>query len=403
MASRFDPSTPMDAVRRTLPATQIMEGVDAMIFADEIDRLLAHMYSSPRFLSDFKLLPATVNVHLSRSLELRGLPLLFELQDERVHVLNEQMQLTAEEVQAFATSMFEAYPLVQRVVFPVLHSPGPVPLPNSQVKVTQDMVLTLPDNIEQYEQALGRATRSALKRSMNKLEREHQAMRLEVLQPGMDDARALALLDRILSLNHERMALRGHTSRVDEAEARAVRQAYLRCGMLVLLHNDHDLVAGTINLHFGGNSFLYLLAHDTRFNRYSPGMLCCYLSVLECIRQKQGEYHFLWGQYEYKYRLLANPREMVRLTVYRNARDCRDATFFGLASAWANLRYEWRNRLLLCAMGRADEGRLNRLLQSATSALKKARRRIVDMNWLRKDADRSALPQEKIHLDHAPP
>lgn len=364
----------MDAVRRTLPATQILEGIDALLFADETDRQLAHMYASPHFLSDFKLLPPSVNVFLARSLELRGLPLLYQQSGDGIQVLNEQMALSGPELQAFARSMFDAYPEARRVVFPVVMPPGEAAqLPSSQFNITQDMVLPLPATREQYEQALSKSTRSALKRYQNKLEREHAPVQLEILRPGQDDARALCMLERVLELNRQRMRKRGQVSKVDEAEARAVRLSFLRCGMLVLLRAGDEIVAGTINYRFGDNCFLYLLAHDTRYDRYSPGMLCCYLTILECIRDQQREYHFLWGQYEYKFRLLAQQRDLVRLTLYRSHAYRQWATRFGLRPRLANLRYALRNRMVMCALGRGGEAPLDRVLGALVTLLKKVR------------------------------
>jgi hypothetical protein len=48
------------------------------------------------------------------------------------------------------------------------------------------------------------------------------------------------------------------------------------------------------------------------------GTLCSYLTICECIARVGSEYHFLWGQYEYKYRLLGVQRDLDCLVVYRS-------------------------------------------------------------------------------------
>jgi hypothetical protein len=68
----------------------------------------------------------------------------------------------------------------------------------------------------------------------------------------------------------------------------------------------------------GDNYFLNVLAHDPAFDEYWLGILCCYMTICECIARGGEEFHFLWGRYDYKFTLLAVTRDLERLVIYRS-------------------------------------------------------------------------------------
>ena len=48
--------------------------------------------------------------------------------------------------------------------------------------------------------------------------------------------------------------------------------------------------------------------------------MSCFLSIRDAINRGGKEYHFLWGRYEYKYRLMGVQRDLDRLVIYRSQR-----------------------------------------------------------------------------------
>lgn len=81
---------------------------------------------------------------------------------------------------------------------------------------------------------------------------------------------------------------------------------------------DGQVCAGTINYRVADNYFLQVVAHAPAYDDYGLGTLCCYLTICECIARRGDEYHFLWGRYEYKYRLLGVERDLSHLLIYRS-------------------------------------------------------------------------------------
>jgi len=83
-----------------------------------------------------------------------------------------------------------------------------------------------------------------------------------------------------------------------------------------------------------------VIAHDSRFNAYGLGLLCCYLAICECIARGGKEFHFMWGREEYKYRLLGKHRDFDSLAIYRS----RLAMLFDGRRVAATLLRQYRGR-----------------------------------------------------------
>src|SRR5207245_3753907 len=89
-------------------------------------------------------------------------------------------------------------------------------------------------------------------------------------------------------------------------------------GLVGVATVDGRVCAGVICSRSAANYFMHVIAHDPTYDEYRLGKLCCYLTICECINRGGKEFHFLWGRYEYKYRLLGVQRDLDHLTVYRS-------------------------------------------------------------------------------------
>jgi hypothetical protein len=107
-------------------------------------------------------------------------------------------------------------------------------------------------------------------------------------------------------------------SSIDDAEIERIVRLARQCGMIGIMSLDGRICAGVINFRAGENYFLETLAHDPLYNEYRLGTLCCYLTICECIARGGNEYHFLWGHYDYKSRLLGVARDLDHVTIYRS-------------------------------------------------------------------------------------
>ncbi|GAB3555078.1 hypothetical protein GCM10027343_43710 [Noviherbaspirillum agri] len=278
--------------------------------------------------------------------------LLYRVAAGRVTVLNEQMRLNEEEIERFAGHVFSSYPSVHAISFPVVQAETRrLPFPHQQFHSTQDIVLDLPGSVEEYIGRLGKSTRSYVKRYLNKLKREHPSFTFTVFTN--EEIRA-EHVRAIIGFNKARMSGRNKESYIDEQEERRILELLKLRGFVGVVTIDGKVCAGTINTCFGKNYFLQVIAHDPAYDDYGLGTLCCYLTICECIARKGGAYHFLWGQYEYKYRLLGVQRDLDHIVVYRSRRHMLAKLPMVAGMAYNGYKYTARSWLLNKARRKDD-------------------------------------------------
>ena len=241
---------------------------------------------------------------------------LFQRQRNTVRVINEGIRIDQDDVLRFAGYIFGRYPGVKAISF---HAVRPImadlPLPCQRFNCLEDMVLSLPSSPDNYMASLGRSTRSYIHRYLNKLKRDFPAFEYRALGPGEIEEWQIR---HIIDLNRLRMASKGKESINDEDITRRIVQLSRECGLVGVIMVDGRICAGSINYRAGANFFLETLAHDPAYDDYRLGTLCCYLTICECIRRGGGEYHFLWGQDDYKSRLLGEQRDLDDVVIYRS-------------------------------------------------------------------------------------
>lgn len=283
---------------------------------EPLDRLYRHLHASSAYHAVYGSIASdTRTCVLQRGDELIAV-ILFRFDGERVRVINEQCAFPQEAIDAFADHLFTNFPAVSLISFPVVRQIPPVlKHPFLDAKCTQDIVLTLPGSVDQYLASLGKSTRTYIKRYMNKLKRCFPTVAWTTCE-GEDVSEAH--VRAIIALNHARMAERHKDSYIDEAETQRILRLVRQCGLVTVMTIDGQVCAGTINYRVADNYFLQVVAHAPAYDDYGLGTLCCYLTICECIARRGDEYHFLWGRYEYKYRLLGVQRDLSHLLIYRS-------------------------------------------------------------------------------------
>lgn len=241
---------------------------------------------------------------------------LFRRHRNTVRVINEGIHVDQDDVMRFAAYVFARYPKVNVISF---HAVRPrmvdLPMPYQRFNCLEDMVLALPGSAESYHAGLGRSTRSYIHRYMNKLKRDFPAFEYRAL---VADEVSEEAVRHIIELNHLRMASKGKASINDKDTTGRIAALARERGMVGVILIGGRICAGSINYQVGDNYFLETLAHDPAYDDYRLGTLCCYLTICECIARHGGEYHFLWGQDEYKSRLLGVQRDLDDLVIYRS-------------------------------------------------------------------------------------
>lgn len=292
---------------------------------------------------------------------------LYERNGRVVRVLNEGIEIGEGAVRRFAHHLFSADPKLCAIRFHAVQARlQHLGLPHRVHNCLEDMVLTLPASPADYLARLGKSTRSYINRYLNKLRRDHPSVRFELVEAHEIDE---SFIRQIIALNRARMAVKGKVSINDDTLAEQIAHLAMDCGLIGALTIDGRLIAGTINYHVRDNYFLEVIAHDPQYDAYRVGTLCCYLTICECIARGGSEYHFLWGEDEYKSRLLGRRRDLDDVIVYRSPRHMLRVPELMLRDTFAAWERDMRLRV---RAWRGQNGMPARLLKMA-SVLRRSR------------------------------
>jgi len=341
---------------------------------EPLDRLYRHLHASQTYHAVYgNLSSETRTCVLKRGDELIAV-ILFRIEGERVRVINEQCTFPQEAIDAFSDYLFTHFPSVSLVSFPVIQQiPAALNHPFLHAKCTQDIVLTLPGTVEQYLASLGKSTRTYVKRYLNKLKRCFPSVSWTTCEgQDVNEAHVRAIIE----LNHARMAEKYKDSYIDEAETDRILRLVRQCGLVTVMTIDGRVCAGTINYRVADNYFLHVVAHAPDYDEYGLGTLCCYLTICECIARKGCEYHFLWGRYEYKYRLLGVQRDLSHLLIYRSRLQMLLKGKTTLRHLYGARMYELRNWMEHSARRMDDSTMLGQAAFHCLNSMKKVKRSV---------------------------
>jgi hypothetical protein len=281
----------------------------------EMERLYENLFSSVAMVRAYGG-TAGVSTYVARR---RGKPVaIFLLRRERARilVLNEQIHVGADEVERLAHYLFARFKSVGAICFSAIDVPvHRFAFPFQRAHFTNDIVLALPDSAPQYLASLGKSTRQNIKYYLNRIQRDFPTFRHSVFESGAEGEHIFA---DIVRLNRARMSEKDKVCGVDDEEAQRLLALAQRHGLVSVVTINGQVCAGAICYRIGANFFLRVIAHDSQFNAYGLGLLCCYLAICECIARGGREFHFMWGREEYKYRLLGQQRDFDSLALYRS-------------------------------------------------------------------------------------
>ena len=312
--------SPLPAQLQSHPDHTVIEYYEGEIPAfveAELSRLYGNIYAA---LPQLQISGALeyLHIYVVRKNHIAVTVLLLRKEARRVRVLNEGIKINDCLVAQFSDYIFRRFSPVGSISFNAVEAQiSHLPFPHHQFDFLEDIVLTMPGTTDAYFSLLGKSTQRFLTRYLHKLKRDYPGFQFEV-QAGA--AIQEQHVRKIMQLNQDRMA--GKHKQADTCDRRIehILRLSRRNGFIGLIRIKGEIFAGTINFRERDNFFLNTVAHDSGFDDYRLGTLCCYLTICECIRQGGNEYHFLWGEYDYKYRLKGQRRRLDHLVVYRSRR-----------------------------------------------------------------------------------
>lgn len=264
---------------------------------------------------------------------------LFQCEKRRVKVVNGVIQISTEDLRRFADYIFDHYKSVNTIGFQSIRADHTrLTFPCQHFNASEDIVLTLPDTAQAYLDSLGKSTRKYIKYHLNRPKRHFPTYCYRVCVGEQIDEQ---LVQDIIDLNTARMGDKNKRSTIDEEQRNWIVKIAKMYGFIGVATINGRVCAGVICSRVGANYFMHVIAHDPQYNEYRLGMLCCYTTICEAIACGGKEFHFLWGQGEYKYRLLGVQRDLDNLTIYRS----RAHYFFNLGLVLQNVFASYLRRL----------------------------------------------------------
>lgn len=283
--------------------------------ASEMDVLYENIYSSvSKFQIDASVLNATTYVD---RLDGRITAILvFRRIDRTIEVINECIKLGDTEIQKFADAVFARYPQVARITFHAVQaSIAALRYPYQCHTCLEDIVLQLPASSDLYFDSLGKSTRQYISRYSKVAKRDLPSFQFKICPP---EELTDALLLQIIEFSNARLAAKDRISLHNQENTRRLMRLIYRHGFVGMILIDGRVCAAAMCSRLGANYFLHVLSHDPKYDSYRLGTLCCYLTIDACIAQGGRLFHFLWGRFDYKFRLLGVQQDLQRVAVYRS-------------------------------------------------------------------------------------
>ena len=232
-----------------------------------------------------------------------------------MHVLNEIIKLDEKEIIQFANYIFGTFKSAKQIAFQAVAAHiTKLPLPIQRSYYTDD-ISNLPKTEDEYVASLGKSTRKNIKHHLSRSKHSFPSFQHQVYcaeDANDEDIRS------IIGLNILRMAGKNRRSSLDDQETERIIKLVKLCGLISLIKIDGRICAGAICFRIADQYFTMVNAHDPEYDDFRLGTLCCYLTILECIRRTGKQFHFLWGRYEYKFALLGVRHELEQISIYRS-------------------------------------------------------------------------------------
>lgn len=281
-----------------------------------MERLYENIFSSLAFLKAFNRQPVPIHTYVLEKDCIPYVVLLFRIEGKGVRVLNESMDISAKEIERFASYIFSHFPDVELVSLNAIRTnSAPVSYPSQRFACLEDIVVQLPASQDEYLASLSKATRKNIKRYLSKIMLELPDLRHQVLVG--DEIQEHHVRD-IIELNKARMQRKQKVSTYDALESTKLIELAKQCGFIRIMELNGTIIAGEICTRIGKHYFSHLGGHDPAYDEYRLGNLNCYLTICECINRGGKQFHFLWGQYDYKYSLRGMQQELNHVTLYRS-------------------------------------------------------------------------------------
>ncbi len=238
---------------------------------------------------------------------------LYRRNGDALQVINEGMQIHADDAERFASRMFKQMPGLRSVNWNAIRMDGsPGCLPASRFDCSEDIVIELPPTEAAYLNALGKATRKSLRQRLTRAKGLSHRVLTGAASADPD------LIARIIGFNHARLAQKSRESALRASSASKLQLLMRARGLLGLAYIHGRLCGGTLACRIADDVYSLVNAHDPSCDKLGLGNLCRHLMILDAIRRGAQRFHLLGGNYASKRACLARRITLQHVVIHRD-------------------------------------------------------------------------------------
>jgi len=240
--------------------------------------------------------------------------LIFNIKGNNITCLNSLAYIDEDVFEEFTKYIFVNFPAIQKIRIESTYNS--VSLNKSVLLMrSDDFIIHLPPTIDDYYQKLGRSIRTKLMRLKRKLQNDFPNVKF-ITKIGTEIDKST--IDKIIQLNFERIKSKGNIPTKNHTHANKIYQYSQYYGCVSTIEIDGLIVAGSIAFMSDKSMAGFVVAHDNTYSKYNAGQLCMIYQIQFSIEKGFTQFHLLWGELEYKTRLLGKPQQMFTYEIYRS-------------------------------------------------------------------------------------
>lgn len=240
--------------------------------------------------------------------------LMFEMRGDTITCMNKLGSLEQNVVSEFTKYLFKNFPAIKKIR--IISSYTSYNLSKSVlINKNNDYILKLQPTINDYMSELGYQTRKGINNRKSRLLRDYPNVKF-VVKYGVEIEKSLVA--KIVQLNIDRMKFKGIIPGKDDTDKISIYNFSQYYGVAAYIEIDGKVVAGNISYIINKRMFGHVLAHDENFSKYSIAKICQIYLIQISIEKNMSTYHFLWGDNDYKKKLLGSPHSLYSYAIYRH-------------------------------------------------------------------------------------
>ena len=236
---------------------------------------------------------------------------------KKIEVITQQFKISSIHIENICQILFNEFDKVQQIIFRHIFEPEQKQSHNTIFEKTiDDVIISLPDSMDDYLKSLGACTRKIIKRHSNRMAREFPDFEVQFFESS--DI-ASEQMENIASLNRVRMKMKGVEShQTDEACKQQYQYASTSgFGFTCRITIGGKMVSGYIGFIIGEHAYLYIGGYDVSYNKL--GQTTIVLVIKYLIEEKNIKIcHMLDSTHGYKIHFGGIVHDLYVLRVFRN-------------------------------------------------------------------------------------